>query len=102
MSNHKLQAVRGTKDLFGEEINLFNHIVEVAKNKAKIFSFEELQTPIFEFSEIFERNLGETSDIISKETNAVFSLLSFQVYRAVLLSTKEELRSTFVMIAVKC
>ena len=67
MSNHKLQPVRGTKDLFGNEIELFNHIIQVAKNKSEIFGFEELQTPIFEFSEIFERNLGENSDIISKE-----------------------------------
>jgi histidyl-tRNA synthetase len=67
MSNHKFQPVRGTKDLFGSEIETFNHIVNLAKNKAKNFAFEELQTPIFEFSEVFERNLGETSDIISKE-----------------------------------
>jgi len=67
MSNHKLQAVRGTKDLFGEEIKIFNHIVATAQKQAHLFGFEELQTPIFEFSEIFERNLGETSDIVSKE-----------------------------------
>ncbi|MBU6339478.1 MAG: histidine--tRNA ligase [Rickettsiales bacterium] len=67
MSNHKLQPVRGTKDLFGDEIKIFNHIVEMARRKGEKFGFEELQTPIFEFSEVFERNLGETSDIVSKE-----------------------------------
>ncbi len=67
MNNHKIQAVRGTKDLFGIDIARFNHIVENAKNYSKIFGFQELQTPIFEFSEIFERNLGDNSDIISKE-----------------------------------
>jgi len=67
MSDHKLQPVRGTKDLFGDEIRLFNHIVTSAKKKSELFGFEELQTPIFEFSEIFERNLGEASDIVSKE-----------------------------------
>lgn len=67
MSNDKLQTVRGTKDLFGSEILNFNRIIQSAKKQAEIFGFEELQTPIFEFSEIFERNLGETSDIISKE-----------------------------------
>lgn len=66
-SNHKLQPVRGTKDLFGSEMALFNHIVAVARKKSEFFGFEELQTPIFEFSEVFERNLGEASDIISKE-----------------------------------
>lgn len=67
MSDHKLQPVRGTKDLFGDEIKTFNHIVNIAKKRGEFFGFEELQTPIFEFSEVFERNLGETSDIVSKE-----------------------------------
>jgi histidyl-tRNA synthetase len=67
MSSHKLQPVRGTKDLFGEEIKTFNHIIDIAKKNSESFGFEELQTPIFEFSEVFERNLGEASDIVSKE-----------------------------------
>ncbi len=67
MSDHKLQPVRGTKDLFGDDIKIFNHIVETARKKSEFFGFEELQTPIFEFSEVFERNLGEASDIVSKE-----------------------------------
>ena len=67
MTQHKLQAVRGTKDLFGDEIKIFNHIISIAKKRSEFFGFEELQTPIFEFSEIFERNLGEASDIVAKE-----------------------------------
>jgi histidyl-tRNA synthetase len=67
VSDHKLQPVRGTKDLFGEEIKIFNKIISVAKETSFSFGFEELQTPIFEFSEIFERNLGEASDIVAKE-----------------------------------
>ena len=67
MSDHKLQPVRGTKDLFGDEIKIFNHIVSTARKKSEFFGFEELQTPIFEFSEVFERNLGEASDIVAKE-----------------------------------
>jgi len=67
MSNHKNQPVRGCKDLFGNDIIIFNFIVETARKLAVKYGFKELQTPIFEFSEIFERNLGETSDVISKE-----------------------------------
>jgi histidyl-tRNA synthetase len=67
MSDNKLQPVRGTKDLFGADIKSFNQIITCARRHSEFFNFEELQTPIFEFSEIFERNLGETSDIISKE-----------------------------------
>lgn len=65
MSN--FQPVRGTKDIFGDEILVFNHIIEIAKKTSQSYNFEQLQTPIFEFSEVFERNLGEASDIISKE-----------------------------------
>jgi histidyl-tRNA synthetase len=67
ISKEKLQPVRGTKDLYGAEIAGFNHIVDVAKKTATLYGFGEIATPIFEFSEIYERNLGEASDIISKE-----------------------------------
>ncbi len=67
MSENKLQTVRGTKDLYGNDILMFNQIVDLARILAKNYGFDELQTPIFEFSEIFERNLGDASDIISKE-----------------------------------
>ncbi len=67
ISKEKLQPVRGTKDLYGQEIFLFNNIVEVARKSASVYGFGEISTPIFEFSEIYERNLGEASDIISKE-----------------------------------
>lgn len=67
MSNNKLQPVRGTKDLFGDDIIIFKEIINCASRISNLYNFEELQTPIFEFSEIYERNLGETSDIIAKE-----------------------------------
>ncbi len=67
IKKEKLQPVRGTKDLYGAEISAFNHIVNIAKKTAALYGFSEIATPIFEFSEIYERNLGETSDIISKE-----------------------------------
>ncbi|MDR2777724.1 MAG: histidine--tRNA ligase [Rickettsiales bacterium] len=62
-----LQPVRGTRDLFGEDINKYNHVVEVAREISLAYNFTELMTPIFEFSEVFERNLGDTSDIVLKE-----------------------------------
>jgi histidyl-tRNA synthetase len=67
MSENKFQPVRGTKDLFSKEVIIFNQIIDIAKKNADLYGFEELQLPIFEFSEIFERNLGEASDIVSKE-----------------------------------
>lgn len=66
MSN-KIQNVRGTNDIFGDELQLFNKITKIAKKRSIQHNFQEISTPIFEFSEIFERNLGNSSDIISKE-----------------------------------
>lgn len=62
-----LQNVRGTKDIFNEEILKFNYIVDTARKISNIYNFKEIITPIFEFSEVFERNLGDTSDIVMKE-----------------------------------
>jgi histidyl-tRNA synthetase len=67
INNQKLQPVRGTKDLYGQEIIAFNYIISCAKKIATLYGFNEISTPVFEFSEIYERNLGETSDIIAKE-----------------------------------
>lgn len=62
-----LQNVRGTKDIFGEDILKFNYIVGVAKKISGLYNFKEIITPIFEFSDVFERNLGDTSDVVMKE-----------------------------------
>ena len=63
----KLQPVRGTKDLFGDEYALHEHIVNTAKRVGAIYGYQGITTPIFEFSNIFKRSLGDTSDIVGKE-----------------------------------
>jgi histidyl-tRNA synthetase len=68
MTEKKIQPVRGTRDIRGEEILHTNHIIEVARHLSALYNYEELSTPIFEFSEVFHRSIGETSDIVNKET----------------------------------
>jgi len=63
----KPQAVRGTRDLFGDDILKFNLVVDTARKVSEKYGFKQFETPIFEFSDVFEKNLGETSDIIEKE-----------------------------------
>ena len=48
----KLRPVRGTHDLFGEEIKKFNIIKDIVSKIAKLNSFNEFQSPIFEFTEL--------------------------------------------------
>jgi histidyl-tRNA synthetase len=62
-----LQPVRGTHDLLPEEARRARHVVETGREMAERYGFEEAATPIFEFSEVFARTLGETSDIVTKE-----------------------------------
>ncbi|MGZ3690951.1 MAG: histidine--tRNA ligase [Pseudobdellovibrio sp.] len=64
----KYQSVRGTRDLLPELKQNFRHIDETAYKTAKTYGFKEIETPLFEFSEVFHRSLGETSDAVSKET----------------------------------
>ena len=64
--NNKIQNVRGTSDIFGKELKLFNEIIKISKKRSLQHNFQEIETPIFEFSEIFEK-IGNDSDIISKE-----------------------------------
>jgi histidyl-tRNA synthetase len=63
----KLQPVRGTHDLLGEDARRHRHVIETALATAGRYGFSEIQTPIFEFTEVFARTLGETSDVVSKE-----------------------------------
>lgn len=64
----KYQSVRGTRDLLPELKQTFRQIDEIAYKIAKNYGFKEIETPIFEFSDVFHRSLGETSDAVSKET----------------------------------
>jgi histidyl-tRNA synthetase len=67
MKFQKLQPVKGTKDILLEEGELFSYVTNIARNAAKLYGYSEAQIPIFEFTEVFKRTLGETSDVVNKE-----------------------------------
>ncbi len=62
------QRVRGTEDLYFDASALYRRIENESFQLARTYGFEEIKTPIFENSEIFHRSLGDSSDIVSKET----------------------------------
>ena len=68
VSAKKITPLRGMHDLFGHEIETYNKIIDTAKLVTQSYGYQIIQTPILENSEIFLRTLGETSDIIGKET----------------------------------
>lgn len=63
----KLQPVRGTHDLLGEDARRHRHVVDTGLQVAERYGYGEVTTPIFEFTEVFKRTLGEASDVVSKE-----------------------------------
>lgn len=63
----KVQCVRGTYDLYGAAKRKMKKVVEEASSVVEKYGFEEIETPIFEFTEVFAHNLGDTSDIVTKE-----------------------------------
>lgn len=62
-----LQPVRGTRDLLPDESRRHRHVVETARVVVERYGYLEMATPIFEFTEVFQRTLGDTSDIVTKE-----------------------------------
>ncbi len=62
-----LQPVRGTQDLLPEAARRHRHVAETARKVAELYGFAEIATPIFEFTDVFSRPIGETSDIVTKE-----------------------------------
>jgi len=62
-----LQPVRGTHDILADDFRLHRHICDRAADLAARHGFQEMTPPIFEFTDVFSRTLGETSDVVTKE-----------------------------------
>ena len=62
-----LQPVRGTHDLLPDDMRAHRHVSDTARAAAGRYGFDEMATPIFEFSQVFKRTLGDTSDVVTKE-----------------------------------
>ena len=63
-----LQPARGTSDLLPGDKARHNKVVATAQTISARCGFQDMATPIFEFTDVFRRPLGDTSDVVSKET----------------------------------
>lgn len=75
----KIQIPKGTFDIlpYGAEepwrlSSLWQYVEEVIRKTASEYGYQEIRTPIYEKTELFDRSVGETSDIVTKE---MFSFL---------------------------
>jgi histidyl-tRNA synthetase len=58
---------RGTNDILPGEIERWQYLESVLREVAELYGYQEIRTPIFEHTELFQRGVGETSDIVEKE-----------------------------------
>lgn len=63
-----IQKPKGTFDILPNESKKRDYVLNIIKKICNKFDFKEITTPIFEYSELFFRSVGETSDIVNKET----------------------------------
>lgn len=66
------KAPRGTKDVLTSESYKWQYLEKTFKEICKNFGYGEIRTPIFEHTELFERGVGETSDVVQKEMYTFF------------------------------
>ena len=59
--------VKGTHDIIAEEANAFNYIENLLKQISELFGYNEVRPPVMEYSELFVRGVGESSDVVRKE-----------------------------------
>jgi len=63
----KISIPKGTKDILSNEMEKYRLIESVFSTVCKSYGYGEINTPVFEFTELFQRGVGENTDIVSKE-----------------------------------
>jgi histidyl-tRNA synthetase len=61
------QAPEGTRDITPDQVALWNRLESAARATFARFGYEEVRTPIFEYTALFHKSSGETTDIVEKE-----------------------------------
>jgi histidyl-tRNA synthetase len=62
-----IKLPRGTADILPGEVELWQYVEEKARDLSRRYNYAEIRTPIFEHTELFQRGVGETTDIVEKE-----------------------------------
>lgn len=62
-----IQNIKGTKDILPSEVRKWQRLESVFRSITDVFGYEEIRTPIIEYSELFHRSAGEGSDVVNKE-----------------------------------
>src|SRR3569623_1977070 len=65
--SRNVQRIRGTQDIWGEDADRFQTVVETFDRVRRLYAFQRVELPVFEQTNVFARSIGETTDIVSKE-----------------------------------
>ena len=63
----KIKTVKGTHDILEEDSYFFDEVISKATSLCRLLDYKKIQTPILEFSNLFSKTLGLSSDVVSKE-----------------------------------
>lgn len=61
------KAIKGTKDVLPNDVHKNQYIEATALGVAEQFGYKEIRTPVFEHTELFQRGVGDTTDVVQKE-----------------------------------
>jgi histidyl-tRNA synthetase len=61
------KAIKGTKDVLPSEVHKNQYIESTCLSVADNFGYKEIRTPVFEHTELFQRGVGDTTDVVQKE-----------------------------------
>src|SRR5215468_9847547 len=64
---NSIKAVRGTRDLLPPDTETWNFVESSVRDVFRVYNFQEIRTPILEDLQLFQRSVGEETDIVSKE-----------------------------------
>ena len=63
----QIKAPRGTSDVLGKDSYKWQYVENAGRETAEVFGFKEVRFPTFEETELFDRGVGDTTDIVQKE-----------------------------------
>ena len=61
------KAIKGTKDVLPKDVYKNQYIEATCLGVAEQFGYKEIRTPVFEHTELFQRGVGDTTDVVQKE-----------------------------------
>jgi histidyl-tRNA synthetase len=63
----RFTRVKGVHDIYEPEIQLYQKVEEISRKVFRVYGFKEIRLPIIEYTELFQRSIGSTTDIVEKE-----------------------------------